>query len=90
MKTLNHIGYHELESEGKPPLAPDRRALAVVSDHSDAARAVAEFIDSIGYDPVVAGPLALGRELQPGSTIFGNALDVIQMRDILSSAFSAA
>lgn len=90
VKTLNHIGYHELESDGKPPSNPNRRALAVVSDHPEAARNVAEFIDSIGYAPVVAGPLALGRELQPGTEMFGTTLTITEMTDILSVAFAAA
>ena len=36
VKTLNHIGYHELEDERRPVGSPERRALGVASDDPDA------------------------------------------------------
>jgi predicted dinucleotide-binding enzyme len=47
VKTLNHIRYHELESDGRPPGAADRRALAVASDSPDAAALVASVVESM-------------------------------------------
>ena len=76
VKTLNHIGYHELESDGRPPGAPDRRALAVASDSPDAAALVASVVDSIGFDAATLPSLALGRQLEPGSRIFAGAVSM--------------
>jgi len=70
VKTLNHIGYHDLETDSRPAGAPDRHALAIAGD-ADAASVVAEVIDRFGFDPVYAGPLASGAAFEPGSSIFG-------------------
>lgn len=75
VKTLNHIGYHELEEDGRPAGDPHRRALAIAGDDEAAKQLVAGFIDRIGYDPVDIGPLAQGRSMEPGSVIFAGAHD---------------
>ncbi|PSL01788.1 hypothetical protein CLV30_11227 [Haloactinopolyspora alba] len=72
VKTLNHIGYHELEQDAAPG-ASQRRALAVASDDEDAAGQVATMIDRFGFDPVIAGPLSAGRRFEPGTAIFNDA-----------------
>jgi 8-hydroxy-5-deazaflavin:NADPH oxidoreductase len=71
VKTLNHIGYHELESDHAPTGAAGRRALAVASDDADAAATVMRIIDRFGFDPVYSGPLATGAAFEPGTVIFG-------------------
>ncbi|MCU1443066.1 MAG: oxidoreductase [Cryobacterium sp.] len=75
VKTLNHIGYHELEEDGRPAEESNRRALALAGDDEEAKRRVAEFIDRIGFDPVDIGPLSQGQLMEPGTTIFSGALD---------------
>jgi 8-hydroxy-5-deazaflavin:NADPH oxidoreductase len=74
VKTLNHVGYHELESHARPPGSVDRRALGVAGDDTDAVAAVSAFVDRIGYDAVALGPLSAGRALQPGGPVFGAVL----------------
>ena len=74
VKTLNHIGYHELEQNARPAGSPDRRAVGVAADDAIAATAVAEFIDRIGYDPVLLPSLGAGQVLQPGGPVFGLVL----------------
>ena len=71
VKTLNHIGYHELEDDRRPPGAPDRRALGVAGDDGAAVRIVADLIERIGYDAVRLDGLRAGRLLQPGGPVFG-------------------
>lgn len=71
VKSLNHIGYHDLEEQRLPVGHPNRRGLAVASDDTDAAEVVMELIDRLGFDPVLAGPLACGVAFQPGTTLFG-------------------
>ncbi|MCU1404227.1 MAG: oxidoreductase [Glaciihabitans sp.] len=73
VKTLNHIGYHELEADDKPSGHPHRRALAVASDDTQAAYAVMHFIENLGYDAVNTGSLASGASFEPGTIIFGAA-----------------
>jgi predicted dinucleotide-binding enzyme len=74
VKTLNHVGYHELESYARPSGSADRRALGVAGDDPDAVATVSTFVDRLGYDAVPVGPLGAGRVLQPGGPVFGVAL----------------
>ena len=74
VKTLNHVGYYELETYARPSGSMDRRALGVAGDDPDAVRTVSAFVDRIGYDAVPVGPLSGGRVLQPGGPVFGAVL----------------
>jgi 8-hydroxy-5-deazaflavin:NADPH oxidoreductase len=74
VKTLNHIGYHELEDWARPAGAPDRRAMGVAGDDPAAVAAIGGLVDRIGYDPVRLDSLRAGRVLQPGGPVFGAVL----------------
>jgi len=86
VKTLNHIGYHDLEVDHRDAGAPDRRALVVASDHAPAAARVGCLIDRLGYDPLVVESLHASRVLQPDTEIFNGRftrpdLETILQRD---------
>lgn len=85
VKSLNHIGYRDLEDHSTPPGTPDRRALAVASDDAAAARVVREFVERLGYDAVAAGPLANGARFQTGTTIFNGVHTAAEMLRELGS-----
>jgi 8-hydroxy-5-deazaflavin:NADPH oxidoreductase len=74
VKTLNHIGYHELADERRPKGSPERRALGVAGDDPAAVDVVAELIERIGYDAVRFDRLSAGRLLEPGGLVFGVSL----------------
>ncbi|MEA2589093.1 MAG: 8-hydroxy-5-deazaflavin:NADPH oxidoreductase, partial [Actinomycetota bacterium] len=74
VKTLNHIGYHDLEDWRRPAGSPARRALGVAGDDPGAVEAVAEVIDQVGYDTVRLDSLRAGRLLEPGGPVFGASL----------------
>jgi predicted dinucleotide-binding enzyme len=74
VKTLNHIGYHELDDERRPVGSRERRALGVAGDDPDAVNVVADVIERIGYDTVRLDSLSAGRLLEPGSSVFGVSL----------------
>ena len=74
VKTLNHIGYHELDDERRPEGSPQRRALGVAGDDPDAVDIVADIIERIGYDTVRLDSLRAGRLLEPGGPVFGASL----------------
>jgi predicted dinucleotide-binding enzyme len=71
VKTLNHIGYHELEDERRLAGSPERRVLGVAGDDPGAVGVVAEVIERIGYDTVRLDSLSAGRVLEPGGPVFG-------------------
>jgi predicted dinucleotide-binding enzyme len=74
VKTLNHIGYHELAEDRRPAGSPERRALGVAGDDRGAVDVVADVIEHIGYDPVRLDSLSAGRVLEPGGPVFGISL----------------
>ncbi|MHA6695935.1 NADPH-dependent F420 reductase [Homoserinimonas sp. A520] len=90
VKTLNHIGYHELESDSRPFGHEHRRALAIAGDDEDAVDTVAEVIDRFGFDPVTSGPLATGAAFEPGTPIFGGRLSANALRAEIGLACTAA
>jgi 8-hydroxy-5-deazaflavin:NADPH oxidoreductase len=70
VKSLNQLGYHQLEENLRPKGAPDRIAVAAAGDDRLAVRKVMRLIDRLGFDPVDAGPLSNGPALEPdGSPI---------------------
>lgn len=84
-KSLNHIGYHDLEAHAMPPGSPERRALAVASDDDEAMDAVSEVLDRFGYDAVQAGPLRSGIAFQPNTPIFNGRHTAAEMTALLRS-----
>jgi len=74
VKTLNHIGYHELDDERRPEGSPQRHALGVASDDPDAVDVVGDIIERIGYDTVRLGSLHAGRLFEAGGPVFGASL----------------
>lgn len=74
VKTLNHIGYHELDDDRRPAGTHERRALGVAGDDPGAVDVAAEVIERIGYDAVLLDSLSDGRLLEPGGPVFGAPL----------------
>jgi predicted dinucleotide-binding enzyme len=74
VKTLNHLGYHQLDADRRPGGSPDRRALGVAGDDPGALDVVAGLIERIGYDAVRLESLRAGRLLEPGGPVFGASL----------------
>ena len=74
VKTLNHIGYHELDADRRPKGSPERRALGIASDDPGAVEVVADLIERMGYDAVRLDRLSAGRLLEPGGPVFGMPL----------------
>lgn len=70
VKTLNHIGYHDLLDETRPLKDPLRKVVAIATDHQAVIQPVSSLISAIGFDPLPIGPLINGILLQPGSPIF--------------------
>ena len=86
VKTLNHIGYHEIEDDARRDSSDDRRAIAIAGDDADAVAAAAELVERLGFEPVPAGPLGVGVAFEAGTPIFFGSFDADGMRRALSEA----
>ncbi len=83
VKAFNHMGYHDLEGGARPDGAPGRKAIAIAGDEVADLDAVARIVSDLGFDPVVAGPLADGVRLEPGTEPFGAHVDAEQLRAMI-------
>ncbi|MGW4825647.1 NADPH-dependent F420 reductase [Streptomyces sp. NPDC004227] len=90
VKTFNHLGYHQIEEDRRPSGDPDRRALGIAGDDTDAVDLVATLVDRIGFDPVVLGSLHEGRAFQPGEPVFGTPLGRTELAALVSHPAAAA
>jgi 8-hydroxy-5-deazaflavin:NADPH oxidoreductase len=83
VKAFNHMGYHDLEDGARSAGSPGRKAIAIAGDPADAAE-VASIVDALGFDPVVAGPLAEGVRFEPNTELFGANVDAAEIRAMLA------
>jgi predicted dinucleotide-binding enzyme len=81
VKSLNQLGYHQLEEERRPRGASGRIALGAAGDDPAAVSRVMRLVDRLGFDPVDAGPLRNGVALEPD----GSPIAVTYSADELSA-----
>jgi predicted dinucleotide-binding enzyme len=80
VKAFNHVGYHDIEDKARPAGQPGRTAVAIAGDSATDLDTVATLVDRLGFDPVIAGPLAEGIRLEPGTELFGADVDADEVR----------
>jgi hypothetical protein len=86
VKSLNQLGYHELDQYPREAGAPDRIAVAAVGDDRLAVRTAMHLIDRLGFDPVDGGPLANGKLLEPDGSPYAETLSARALEERFSAA----
>ena len=90
VKSLNHLGYFEMERGRRPRGTPGRLAIAAAGDDRAAVAAVLQLVDRLGFDAVDAGPLEAGIALQPDGPVFGISHNAIELSSLLWPEASSA
>jgi predicted dinucleotide-binding enzyme len=83
VKAFNHMGYHDLDEQGRPHGEPGRKAIAIAGDDPADLEIVAKLVDDLGFDPVIAGPLAEGIRMEPHTELFGADVTADEVRAML-------
>ena len=86
VKAFNNVYAEHLLTRGRPAGDPERAALPVAGDDSEAKEVVLALLDELGFDGVDAGPLAESWRQQPGTAVYGTDLPADRLREALASA----
>ncbi|MBV9097974.1 MAG: NAD(P)-binding domain-containing protein [Frankiaceae bacterium] len=86
VKSLNQLGYHQLEESLRPSGAPDRIAIGAAGDDPAAVATVMRLVDRLGFDPVDAGPLENGVTLEPDGSPIATTYNAAQLSKLVSRA----
>lgn len=84
VKALSHMGYHELLDMASAKNTPARKAIAIAGGDPTEQTTIADFIDTIGFDPLIIGGLSAGQYLEPGYPGFGTNLTKGQLSELLT------
>jgi predicted dinucleotide-binding enzyme len=84
VKSLNQLGYHQLEENRRPNGASDRIPIGAAGDDRLAVRQVMRLLDRLGFDPVDAGPLKRGVALEPDGSPIAATYTADQLSNLVS------
>lgn len=85
VKAFNAIIASDLEKDGSPAGAPDRRALPIAGDDEAAKALVSGLVDEFGFDVVDAGPLREGFRFEEGTPAYCVRMDRQTLTEVLAS-----
>jgi hypothetical protein len=80
VKAFNNIFAHDIPSDGLPAGSKSRRALPIAGNDGVAKSAVAQFLDSLGYDAVDLGPLSESWRVERDTPAYGKRTTADELR----------
>jgi 8-hydroxy-5-deazaflavin:NADPH oxidoreductase len=88
VKSLNQLGYHELDELRRPRGSEDRVAVGAAGADRLAVRTVMRLLDRLGFDPVDAGSLENGAVLEPDGSPFAVTYTADELSSLVEAAIS--
>lgn len=82
VKAFNTVSHHVLASEAHR--VEDRIGIPLAGDRQQALAVAAELVRDAGFDPVIVGPLARGKDFEPGTPPYGTNQSGRALRQLLS------
>ena len=86
VKAFNNIKAADITTDGTPAGTPDRRALAIAGDDSDAKATVVALLDAFGFDTVDVGPLSESWRVERDQPAYVVRQNAQELRDNLAIA----
>ncbi len=86
VKAFNHIPAADILTSGSPAGTPGRRALAIASDHADAAALATQIYDEFGFDTVDIGSVAESWRVERDRPAYVVRQDADELRENLARA----
>ena len=80
VKAFNNIYAGDIPTHGTPAGTENRRALPIWGNHAEATSAVAQFLDSLGYDAVDLGPLEESWRVERDTPAYGKRTTADELR----------
>jgi predicted dinucleotide-binding enzyme len=82
VKAFNTVYFKVLESEAHRE--GDRVGIPLASDDNAAMEIAAGLVRDAGFEPVIAGTLARGKEFEPGTQVYNTGMSGRELRKILA------
>ena len=87
VKAFNTVYFKTLESQAHR--TGDRVGIPIASDDRSALDAVAELVRDAGFDPVIVGSLARGKEFEPDTPPYNSGMSGRELRAYFDQTVSA-
>jgi len=68
VRTFNAVSYSQMAAASQ---RSERMAMPMASDDAEAVKVASQLVRDVGYEPVLVGPLAMGKHLMPGTPLAG-------------------
>jgi 8-hydroxy-5-deazaflavin:NADPH oxidoreductase len=87
VKAFNSVNYKVLQSEAHRE--GDRVGIPLASDDQGAMEIAARLVRDAGFDPVIVGPLARGKEFEPNTRVYNTGMSGPEVRGALTKSESS-
>jgi predicted dinucleotide-binding enzyme len=82
VKAFNTVYFKALESEAHRD--GDRLGIPLASDEREALETAARLVRDAGFDPVIVGALARGKDFEPSTRVYNTGMSGRELRDVFA------